>query len=35
MFDAKAEPKLLVPGLRSFYDWAIPLYWPVIRIAVG
>ena len=35
MFDAKAEPKLLVPGLRSFYDWVIPLSWPLIRIAVG
>ena len=29
------ETKLLIPGLQSFYDVAIPLAWPVIRIAVG
>jgi len=29
------EPKLVVPALKSFYDVAIPLAWPVIRIAVG
>ena len=29
------EPRLLFPGLRSFYDVVIPLAWPVIRIAVG
>ena len=29
------KPRLLFPGLRSFYDVAIPLAWPVIRIAVG
>ena len=30
-----ATDRLLFPGLRSFYDIAIPLAWPVIRIAVG
>jgi putative oxidoreductase len=35
MYDAKADPKLLIPGLRPFYDWVIPLAWPLIRIAVG
>jgi putative oxidoreductase len=35
MADTQAEPKLLVPQLQSFYDWAIPLAWPVIRIACG
>ena len=29
------ETKLLIPGLKSFYDGAIPLAWPVVRIAVG
>jgi putative oxidoreductase len=29
------EPKLLFPRLESFYDLAIPLAWPIIRIAVG
>ena len=29
------KPRLLFPGLRSFYDVAIPLAWPVVRIAVG
>jgi putative oxidoreductase len=35
MAEAQTEPKLLLPGLRSFYDAAIPLAWPVIRIACG
>lgn len=35
MADTQAEPKLLLPQLRSFYDCAIPLAWPVIRIACG
>ena len=29
------KPRLLFPGLQSFYDVVIPLSWPVIRIAVG
>ena len=29
------EPKLLFPSLERFYDVAIPLAWPIIRIAVG
>src|SRR5215467_5254078 len=29
------EPKLLFPGLKSFYDVAVPLAWPIVRIAVG
>jgi putative oxidoreductase len=29
------EPKLLFPVLKPFYDFAVPLAWPVIRIAVG
>jgi putative oxidoreductase len=35
MADTGAEPKLLLPQLRCFYDFAVPLAWPVIRIACG
>jgi putative oxidoreductase len=35
MADTQAEPKLLLPGLKPFYDFATPLAWPVIRIACG
>lgn len=35
MPETQAQPRLLVPGLKPFYDWAIPLAWPLIRIAVG
>src|SRR5882672_6848022 len=35
MADTQAEPKLLLPQLKPFYDFAIPLAWPVVRIAVG
>jgi putative oxidoreductase len=32
---ADAEPKLLLPVLRPFYDAAIPLSWLIVRVAVG
>src|SRR3984957_16452868 len=32
---ADAEPKLLLPALRPFYDAAIPLSWLIVRFAVG
>jgi putative oxidoreductase len=35
MSAAQAEPKPLLPFLKPFYDLAIPLSWPVIRIACG
>jgi putative oxidoreductase len=35
MADIQAEPRPLLPNLKSFYDFAIPLAWPVIRIACG
>jgi putative oxidoreductase len=35
MAETNAEPKLLFPGLRSFYDAMLPLTWPLIRFAVG
>ena len=34
MADTQA-PKLLLPGLRSFYDTVIPLSWVIVRFAVG
>ena len=33
--EPKHETKLIFPGLHSFYDFAIPLAWPIVRIAVG
>ena len=35
MTDANAEPRPLIPALKPFYTWVIPLTWPLIRIAVG
>ena len=29
------EPRLVVPGLASFYERVIPLSWLVVRLAVG
>ena len=31
----KAQPKLLFPQLRPFYDWAEPLSWALVRITAG
>jgi putative oxidoreductase len=33
--NAGHETRLLIPRLQSFYDFAIPLAWPIVRIAVG
>ena len=33
--DVEAEPRLIFPGLKAFYDAAIPLSWLVVRAAVG
>jgi putative oxidoreductase len=33
--ESHAEPKLLLPLLRPFYDAVIPLSWLIIRVAVG
>ena len=30
-----AQPKLLIPQLRSFYDWVEPLSYALIRLTVG
>jgi putative oxidoreductase len=35
MADTGAEPRPLLPFLKPFHDFAIPLAWPVIRIACG
>ena len=32
---ADAEPRPLFPALRPFYDFVLPLTWPLIRIAAG
>src|SRR5712671_6088300 len=29
------KPRLLIPGLRSFYDCAEPISWLIIRLAAG
>ena len=29
------KPRLLIPGLRSFYDWAEPISWLLIRLTAG
>ncbi len=31
----QAEPRLLFPGLRGFYDQMIPLSWLIVRIGTG
>ena len=33
--ETKPKLKLLFPGLESFYAIAVPLAWPIVRIAVG
>jgi putative oxidoreductase len=33
--EPERESKLLFPALKSFYDIAIPLAWPIVCIAVG
>jgi putative oxidoreductase len=30
-----SKPRLLIPGLRGFYDWAEPISWLLIRLTVG
>lgn len=35
MTDANASPKLFVPALQPFYDAAVPLAWPIVRLACG
>jgi len=32
---ASGDPKLLIPQLRSFYDWVNPLSWLLVRVTVG
>jgi putative oxidoreductase len=31
----KLAPRLLIPQLRGFYDWAEPLSWALVRITAG
>ena len=35
MADTHAEPKLLLPRLKPFYDFAVPFSWLVVRTAIG
>jgi len=35
MTDANTSPKLFVPALQPFYDAAVPLAWPIVRLACG
>lgn len=35
MAEAEREPRLLIPQLKPFYDWAAPLSWTLIRVTVG
>jgi putative oxidoreductase len=30
-----AKPRLLIPGLRTFYEWAEPVSWLLIRVTAG
>ena len=31
----QAQTKLLIPGLRPFYQWAEPLSWALVRVTAG
>jgi putative oxidoreductase len=31
----RIAPRLLIPQLRGFYDWAEPLSWALVRITAG
>jgi len=35
MTEIAREPKLVLPFLRRFYEFVIPLSWPIVRIACG
>jgi len=35
MADTQAEPRPLLPFLKPFYDFVVPLAWPVVRVACG
>jgi putative oxidoreductase len=35
MADTQAEPRLLLPFLKPFYDHAVPLSWLVLRVGCG
>ena len=32
---SSARPRLLIPQLRSFYEWAEPVSWLLVRLTVG
>ena len=35
MTEFTREPKLVLPFLKRFYEFVIPLSWPIVRIACG
>jgi putative oxidoreductase len=35
MTDLAREPRLILPVLKRFYEFVIPLSWPLVRIACG
>jgi hypothetical protein len=35
MADTQDEPRPLIPALKPFYEWVVPLSWAVVRFAVG
>ena len=32
---SETQPRLLIPGLRGFYDWAGPVSWLLVRVTIG
>ncbi len=32
---SETQPRLLIPALRTFYDWATPFSWLLVRLTVG
>lgn len=34
-YDSSREPRLALPSLKPFYEFVVPLSWPIIRMAVG
>lgn len=35
MANTQTEPRRLLPQLNSFYDFAVPFSWLVVRVAIG
>lgn len=35
MATMQGEPRLLIPAFKPFYDWIVPLTWPLVRFALA